>query len=131
MMSSGCAAEVGPNSSHRGRTQCVVRVIVLAAMVAVHDGCAAGRPGPRDVAALEANAQRISASMVGSRQRILVQGPSRRNPAELTGRTECNRIVNFDGPSRCVGRMIDVTITEALPHSLRAAAVTRELVDVQ
>jgi hypothetical protein len=63
MMRSRCAAEVGPNSSHRGRTQRVVRVIVLAAMVAVHDGCAAGRPGPRDVAALETNAQRTCAGV--------------------------------------------------------------------
>ncbi len=82
-------------------------------------------------AVIETHAQRISASMVGSRQRILVEGPSRRNPAELTGRTECNRIVNFDGPARCIGQMIEVTITEALPHSLRAAAVTREPAAVQ
>ncbi len=73
-------------------------------------------------AALEQNVRAISASRVGSSQRILVEGPSRRNPRELMGRTECNRIVNFDGgPSgaRLIGRMIDVHITEALPHSLR------------
>jgi len=73
-------------------------------------------------AALDANVRRIGASRVGSVQRILVEGPSRKNPDELMGRTECNRIVNFAaGPlaARLVGRMIDVRITAALPHSLR------------
>lgn len=65
MMRSRSAAEVEPSSSHRGRTQRVVRVIVLAAMVAVHDGCAAGRPRPRDVAALETSAQRTCAGVPG------------------------------------------------------------------
>jgi tRNA-2-methylthio-N6-dimethylallyladenosine synthase len=85
-------------------------------------------------AAIEVNVQAISASRVGTVQRILVEGPSRRpgkdaagHPkAELMGRTECNRIVNFDGgpnAARLVGRMIDVTITEALPHSLRGVPV--------
>jgi tRNA-2-methylthio-N6-dimethylallyladenosine synthase len=44
------------------------------------------------------------------------------------GRTECNRIVNFPGPARLVGQMVDVTITEALPHSLRAQVVVAETV---
>ena len=61
-------------------------------------------------------------------QRILVEGPSRRpelgDGNELMGRTECNRIVNFAGPARLVGQMIEVTITEAYPHSLRGAVVT-------
>jgi tRNA-2-methylthio-N6-dimethylallyladenosine synthase len=69
---------------------------------------------------------------VGTVQRILVEGPSRNSgkagkpgsgSTELMGRTECNRIVNFDGGplgSRLVGQMLDVRITEALPHSLRA-----------
>ena len=73
-------------------------------------------------ATIETNVRRISASRVGTVQRILVEGPSRKDPAELMGRTECNRIVNFDGgpnAARLVGQMIDVTITEALPHSLR------------
>lgn len=71
---------------------------------------------------LDENVRRISASRAGTVQRILVEGPSRKNPAELMGRTECNRIVNFNGGpngQRLVGQMIDVTITEALPHSLR------------
>jgi tRNA-2-methylthio-N6-dimethylallyladenosine synthase len=70
-------------------------------------------------ALLEENVRRISASRVGTVQRILVEGPSRKDQTELMGRTECNRIVNFAGPQRLVGQMVDVTITGALPHSLR------------
>jgi tRNA-2-methylthio-N6-dimethylallyladenosine synthase len=75
-------------------------------------------------ARIDAHARRISVALVGTVQRILVEGPSRRPGSggpELMGRTECNRIVNFDGPDELVGRMVDVTITEALPHSLRGA----------
>jgi tRNA-2-methylthio-N6-dimethylallyladenosine synthase len=74
-------------------------------------------------AVLEQNVQRISASRVGTIQKILVEGPSRKDPNELMGRTACNRIVNFAGPQRLVGEMVDVTITEAMPHSLRAQVV--------
>ncbi len=65
-------------------------------------------------------AARISAAMVGSTQRILVEGPSKKDPAELMGRSENNRVVNFpaDGED-LVGRMVDMYITQALPHSLR------------
>jgi tRNA-2-methylthio-N6-dimethylallyladenosine synthase len=77
-------------------------------------------------AVIEANAQRISASLVGTVQRLLVEGPSRKDSSELMGRTECNRIVNFKGASRLVGQMVDVTITEARPHSLRAEVVTKD-----
>jgi tRNA-2-methylthio-N6-dimethylallyladenosine synthase len=78
-------------------------------------------------ALIEENVQRISASRVGTVQRILVEGPSRKNAQELMGRTECNRIVNFDGgplSARLVGQLIDVRITQALPHSLRAEVLT-------
>ena len=77
-------------------------------------------------ATIEDNVRAISASRVGTTQRILVEGPSRKSPQELMGRTECNRIVNFDGgphSARLVGQMIDVTITEARPHSLRASVL--------
>ncbi|HEY1227449.1 MAG TPA: tRNA (N6-isopentenyl adenosine(37)-C2)-methylthiotransferase MiaB [Ramlibacter sp.] len=77
-------------------------------------------------AVLEENVQRISASRVGTVQRILVEGPSRKDKTELMGRTECNRIVNFAGPQRLVGQMVDVTITQALPHSLRGEVLVRE-----
>jgi tRNA-2-methylthio-N6-dimethylallyladenosine synthase len=74
---------------------------------------------------IEENVQRISASRVGTVQRLLVEGPSRRDPSELMGRTECNRIVNFKGPPRLIGHLVDVTITAALPHSLRGEVVQR------
>ena len=79
-------------------------------------------------ATIEQNVRAIGASRVGTVQRILVEGPSRKNPAELMGRTFCNRIVNVDGGphrARLVGQMIDVTITEALPHSLRGRVAER------
>jgi tRNA-2-methylthio-N6-dimethylallyladenosine synthase len=68
-------------------------------------------------------AARISQSMVGGRQRILVEGISKRNPKQLAGRTENNRVVNFDGNSRLIGGFVDVVITEALSNSLRGRAV--------
>ena len=83
-------------------------------------------------ATIEENVRRISASREGTVQRILVEGASRRSSAEvpeLTGRTECNRIVNFPGgplAERLVGQMVDVRITEARPHSLRAEVLTHE-----
>ncbi len=70
-------------------------------------------------AALNANAARYSAAMVGTTQRILVEGPSRKNPRELTGKTENMRSVNFAAPTRLIGRFVDVVITEALTNSLR------------
>ena len=78
------------------------------------------------ITSIEANARRISESRVGTVQRILVEGPSRKDASELMGRTECNRIVNFKGQPRLVGQMVDVTVTEAYPHSLRADVVTAE-----
>jgi tRNA-2-methylthio-N6-dimethylallyladenosine synthase len=80
-------------------------------------------------ATIESNVRRISESRVGTVQRILVEGPSKKSAAELMGRTECNRIVNFDGgpqSARLVGRMLDVRITEALPHSLRGTPVLHD-----
>ncbi len=76
-------------------------------------------------AVIEANVRRFSEALVGSTQRILVEGPSRKNPAEMSGRTECNRVVNFEGPARLVGQMVDVKVTLAYPHSLRGEVVTR------
>jgi tRNA-2-methylthio-N6-dimethylallyladenosine synthase len=70
-------------------------------------------------ARIEAQARAIGASRVGTRQRVLVEGPSRKDASELMGRTECNRIVNFKGHSRLVGQMIELGITAAYPHSLR------------
>jgi tRNA-2-methylthio-N6-dimethylallyladenosine synthase len=69
--------------------------------------------------ALNVNARRISEAMVGSVQRVLVEGPSARDASELTGKTENMRNVNFAGPTRLVGQFVDVTITEAMANSLR------------
>ncbi len=75
-------------------------------------------------ATIEDNVRRISASRVGTVQKVLVEGPSRKDPTELSGRTECNRVVNFKAPPRLAGQMVDITITEAYPHSLRGEVVT-------
>ncbi|MCP4997111.1 MAG: tRNA (N6-isopentenyl adenosine(37)-C2)-methylthiotransferase MiaB [Gammaproteobacteria bacterium] len=64
-------------------------------------------------------AQQISRRMVGSVQRVLVERPSRKDPDQLAGRTENNRVVNFTGPRDLIGQFVDLTITEALPNSLR------------
>jgi tRNA-2-methylthio-N6-dimethylallyladenosine synthase len=68
----------------------------------------------------------ISAAMVGSEQRILVEGPSRKNPAQMAGRTENNRVVNFDGSSELIGRFVRVRITAALPNSLRGEFIAMD-----
>ncbi|WP_374340590.1 tRNA (N6-isopentenyl adenosine(37)-C2)-methylthiotransferase MiaB [Methyloversatilis sp.] len=77
---------------------------------------------------IDEQAQAVSRSMVGSVQRILVEGHARRDVAELAGRTDNNRVVNFPGPARLIGQFIDVRITGALPHSLRGEVVIREVV---
>ncbi len=68
---------------------------------------------------INTKSMQISQSMVGSIQRILVDGVSRKNPDELSGRTENSRTVNFPGHKRMIGQMIDVEITDALRNSLR------------
>jgi tRNA-2-methylthio-N6-dimethylallyladenosine synthase len=70
-------------------------------------------------AKINANAAAISRAMVGTVETILVEGPSKKNPNELCGRTENHRMVNFAGHPRLVGRFIPVEITEALANSLR------------
>jgi tRNA-2-methylthio-N6-dimethylallyladenosine synthase len=69
---------------------------------------------------IEHEAQAISRRMIGTRQRVLVQGCSKKNADELSGRTDNNCVVNFKGEARLIGQFVDVAITEALPHSLRA-----------
>jgi tRNA-2-methylthio-N6-dimethylallyladenosine synthase len=71
-------------------------------------------------------AEEYSRAMIGSRQRVLVEGRSKKDPAELAGRTENNRVANFAGPPRLIGRFVDLEITAALPHSLRGIAVTTD-----
>ncbi|MDB6164186.1 MAG: miaB [Xanthomonadaceae bacterium] len=72
---------------------------------------------------ITAHAATLSAAMVGSTQRVLVEGPSRRDANELTGKSENMRSVNFAGHARLVGRFVDVVITEAMPNSLRGRVV--------
>jgi len=74
-------------------------------------------------AEINASIARISESRLGTVQRILVEGPSKRDGIELMGRTECNRVVNFAGPERLIGQLIDVRITETRTYSLRGEAV--------
>ena len=69
-------------------------------------------------------AAKISKGMVGSTHRILVEGTSTTDPQQLSGRTENNRVVNFDGNQRLVGHFVDVVITEALSNSLRGRIMT-------
>ena len=61
-----------------------------------------------------------SARLAGQLVEVLVDGASRRNPGELSGRTRCNRVVNFDGRGTAVGDVVTVRITDVMPHSLRA-----------
>ncbi len=68
---------------------------------------------------LNTQAAAISQAMVGSTQRLVIDGKSKKDENELAGRTENNRVVNFPGPPELVGRMVDVTITAALSNSLR------------
>ncbi len=83
---------------------------------------------------VEEQAQAISETMVGTVQRILVEGPSKKNAEEFSGRTDNNRVVNFPLPfaaspadcARLSGQFVEARITAALPHSLRGEIVTRE-----
>jgi len=71
-------------------------------------------------ARLDAQYRAFSEAMVGTTQRVLVTGASAKNKSELAGRTENNRVVNFAGDAALVGSYVDVTVTAALAHSLRA-----------
>tara|TARA_Y100000588_G_scaffold38329_1_gene36759 strand:- start:1741 stop:2238 length:498 start_codon:yes stop_codon:yes gene_type:complete len=69
------------------------------------------------------NSRLISESMVGSDQTVLVEKKSKKTNNQLSGRTENNRWVNFDGHENLIGQMIELRITEALPNSLRARII--------
>jgi tRNA-2-methylthio-N6-dimethylallyladenosine synthase len=66
----------------------------------------------------------ISRNMVGTQQVVLVEGPSRKDPDIMSGRTENNRVVNFSGSPDLVGSFVKIEITEALNNSLRGVLVT-------
>ena len=72
---------------------------------------------------IDGNMKRISESRLGTVQRILVEGVSKRDGTELTGRTECNRAVNFQGQTRLIGQLVDVLVTETRTYSLRGEVV--------
>lgn len=61
--------------------------------------------------------------MIGTTQRVLVDRPARKDGRQLAGRTENNRVVNFDGPANLIGQFAEVAITEALPNSCVAAGI--------
>jgi tRNA-2-methylthio-N6-dimethylallyladenosine synthase len=75
-------------------------------------------------ATIDKSVEAISASRLGTIQRVLVEGPARKTPNALFGRTECNRPVVFTGPDRLIGQLVDIRITEAPMRSLRGEVVT-------
>lgn len=78
---------------------------------------------------INAHARSISDAMVGTTQSVLVEGPSKKNPNELTGKTENMRSVNFPGHARLIGQFVDVVITEAMSNSLRGRVAVAEAND--
>ncbi|MBC3884364.1 tRNA (N6-isopentenyl adenosine(37)-C2)-methylthiotransferase MiaB [Undibacterium griseum] len=74
-------------------------------------------------AVIDANTKKYSNAMIGTVQRILVDGPSVKNPSELQGRTENNRVVNFAGPKELIGALVDTRITESYNYSLRGELI--------
>jgi tRNA-2-methylthio-N6-dimethylallyladenosine synthase len=70
-------------------------------------------------ALIDSQAAGISQSLVGTVQPILVEGPSRKDPAELMGRTDCNRVINFKAPARLIGTMAQVRVSEVRRNTLR------------
>jgi len=74
-------------------------------------------------ALIKENAYNISQSMIGTEQNVLVEKQSKKDTEQLSGRTENNRWVNFDGPKELIGSFVNLTITEALPNSLRARLI--------
>lgn len=79
-------------------------------------------------ARLNQQAQQYARQMVGTTQTLLVEGPSRKDPSQLAGRTENNRVVNFSGDYSLIGEFVDVEITEALPNSLRAKLLEESVI---
>ncbi len=75
-------------------------------------------------AVINHNIRTFSERLVGTVQRILVEGPSRRDSGELTGRTECNRAVNFAGAPHLAGSLVDVRVSAARSYSLRGEPIT-------
>ncbi len=75
---------------------------------------------------INTQAMRYSRLMMGTEQRILVEGPSKKNLMELRGRTENNRVVNFEGPAELIGQFVDVNIVDVFANSLRGELIRTE-----
>ncbi|MES2070991.1 MAG: tRNA (N6-isopentenyl adenosine(37)-C2)-methylthiotransferase MiaB [Pseudomonadota bacterium] len=78
-------------------------------------------------AVIDANTKKYSNAMIGTVQRILVEGPSVKDPNELQGRSENNRVVNFAGPADLIGQLVDTRITESYNYSLRGELLLPEV----
>ena len=82
------------------------------------------RRNARLLAVVERVTAARSARLAGQVVEVLVEGASRRNPGELSGRTRCNRVVNFEGGAAAVGDVVAARVTDVMPHSLRATLTT-------
>jgi len=74
---------------------------------------------------LNRNSFRFSQQMIGGEFDVLVEGVSKKDPSKLSGRTNNNKVINFEGQHRLIGHTIKIKVTEALPNSLRGTVVTR------
>lgn len=75
---------------------------------------------------INSHAMRYSRLMLNTEQRVLVEGPSKKNLMELRARTENNRVVNFEGSADLIGQFVDVKITDVFPNSLRGEMIRTE-----
>ena len=82
-------------------------------------------------AAIDRNVKRFGERLVGTTQRVLVEGASRKDANELMGRTDCNRVVNFAGDARLIGQMVDLRIERSLAYTLRGEVPTREATTIE
>ncbi|HAT53101.1 tRNA (N6-isopentenyl adenosine(37)-C2)-methylthiotransferase MiaB [Burkholderiales bacterium] len=75
---------------------------------------------------LSENAFRFNQRMIGSEYDVLVEGVSKKDPSKLSGRTNSNKVINFEGQERLIGHTVKIEVTEALPNSLRGNVITRD-----
>ena len=75
---------------------------------------------------LSENAFRFNQRMIGGEYDVLVEGVSKKDPSKLSGRTNSNKVINFEGQERLIGHTVKIEVTEALPNSLRGNVITRD-----
>lgn len=75
---------------------------------------------------LSKNAFRFNQQMIGGEYDVLVEGVSKKDPSKLSGRTNSNKVINFEGQERLIGHTVKIEVTEALPNSLRGNVITRD-----